>query len=153
MAADKGHFSRAELASGSDTLRDELSRLIAGPGLRAADYDATLRRFGSLHGVEVIGDGGQARLSDPDLDPNRRLSAVVFTGSDEVAVVPSARFVRDFELTYKESLEAGVDVKSIFALHTDGSASLRIERLATAARDSEGNLLKLSRGALGGFLR
>ncbi|WP_159987257.1 MULTISPECIES: hypothetical protein [unclassified Novosphingobium] len=150
-APEKTSFSRAQLTSGIDALRDELTRLIGGPGMRTADYDAVLRRFGNLHGIEIAGDG--ARLTDADSDPNRRLSAVAFADSTVVAIVPSARFVRDFDLTYKESLEAGADVKSIFTLQADGSATLRIERLASAIRDAEGNLAQPTHGVLGGFFR
>lgn len=133
-------------------LQEELARLIANPAMRTADYDDLLRRYGEARGYEVRGDDGSGRLTPNDSDPNRRLTALILTDSDMVALLPSARFIRDFML-YKERLEAGGDVKTLFHLEADGSAHLRIVQLAHGRSGSDGTVHSVQRGRLDGFLR
>lgn len=133
-------------------LQEELARLIANPAMRTADYDDLLRRYGEARGYEVRGDDGSGRLTPNDSDPNRRLTALILTGSEMVALLPSARFIRDFML-YKERLEAGSDVKTLFDLEADGSAHLRIAQLAHGRAGADGTVHSVQRGRLAGFLR
>ncbi len=133
-------------------LQGELARLIANPAMRTADYDDLLRRYGEARGYEVRGDDGSGRLTPNDSDPNRRLTALILTDSDVVALLPSARFIRDFML-YKERLEAGGDVKTLFHLEADGSAHLRIVQLAHGRAGADGTVHSVQRGRLDGFLR
>lgn len=145
--------ARAATSSVSLTpLQEELARLIANPAMRTADYDDLLRRYGEARGYEVRGDDGSGRLTPNDSDPNRRLTALILTGSDVVALLPSARFIRDFML-YKERLEAGGDVKTLFHLEADGSAHLRIVQLAHGRAGADGTVHSVQRGRLDGFLR
>ncbi len=133
-------------------LQEELARLIANPAMRTADYDDLLRRYGEARGYEVRADDGSGRLTPNDGDPNRRLTALILTGSEMVALLPSARFIRDFML-YKERLEAGSDVKTLFDLEADGSAHLRIAQLAHGRAGADGTVHSVQRGRLAGFLR
>ena len=133
-------------------LHEELARLIANPAMRTADYDDLLRRYGEARGYEVRADDGSGRLTPNDSDPNRRLTALILTGSEVVALLPSARFIRDFML-YKERLEAGGDVKTLFDLEADGSAHLRIAQLAHGRAGADGTVHSVQRGRLAGFLR
>lgn len=134
------------------SLQEELARLIAAPAMRTADYDALLRRHGELHGYEVSDESGSGRLTPIDGDPHRQLVALALADSPIVAVLPSARFVREFVL-YKERLEVGNDVKAVFDLTADGSAQLRIEALAHGRVTPDGRVFSPDRGLLGGFLR
>ena len=133
-------------------LQEELARLIANPAMRTADYDDLLRRYGEARGYEVRADDGSGRLTPNDGDPNRRLTALILTGSEVVALLPSARFIRDFML-YKERLEAGGDVKTLFDLEADGSAHLRVVQLAHGRAGADGMVHSVQRGRLEGFLR
>lgn len=145
--------SRAATSSVSlAPLQEELARLIANPAMRTADYDDLLRRHGEARGYEVRADDGSGRLTPNDGDPNRRLTALILTGSEVVALLPSARFIRDFML-YKERLEAGGDVKTLFDLEADGSAHLRIAQLAHGRAGADGMVHSVQRGRLAGFLR
>lgn len=133
-------------------LQEDLARLITNPAMRTADYDDLLRRYGEARGYAVQADDGAGRLTSNDGDASRWLTALALNGSDVVALLPSARFIRDFVL-FKERLEVGSDVKALFDLEADGSAQLRIERLAHGRAGADGTVHSVQRGRLAGFVR
>lgn len=133
-------------------LQEDLARLITNPAMRTADYDDLLRRYGEARGYAAQADDGAGRLTSNDGDASRWLTALALNGSDVVALLPSARFIRDFVL-FKERLEVGSDVKALFDLEADGSAQLRIERLAHGRAGADGTVHSVQRGRLAGFVR
>ena len=135
-----------------EQMRATVAQQIGNPGLRTDDYDASLAQFGTLWGVEVSADGQSARFIHSTSDTNRRLIGVVLSQVDAVAIVPSSRFAKDFTMTYKEILDAGSDVKLIFNCRSDGTGSLRINRVATGMVDSSMVLSNIKVGELTGFV-
>lgn len=141
-------------SAGSATIRellDEVSRLIASPSFKISDYDVSLGRFGEIYGVRF--DQERLRLIEPDSNVYRRLSAILTANDHRAVIIPSAQWIKGFDMTYKESLEAGEDVAQLFDLCPDGSGVLKMGRPAFALIDREGCLSGIERGVLLGFVR
>ena len=128
-----------------------LSDRLASPVVKASEYEAKLREFGQLWSVAVAPDGSRADLVPTSASPGGRLIGVQ-VAEGLIAIVPSGRFVKDFSMTFKESLEAGADVKTMFDCRVDGSAALKIKRIAYARVVDEGRLTGLHKGELMGFV-
>ncbi|MEY4951672.1 MAG: hypothetical protein RL299_96 [Pseudomonadota bacterium] len=126
--------------------------MILSPGLKSNEYDAALAKFGSVYGVQVSADGSSAQLIATDRDSARRLSAIHLADEGVAVILPSSRYVKEFAMTFKESLEAGSDVKMVFDCRVDGSATLKLQRLAYARVDSAMYLGGLTRGELAGYI-
>lgn len=135
-----------------DQIRQDVSTLILSPGLRSNEYDAALARFGTVYGIEIDSEARTARLVPADADPGRRLSAIHLADEDVAVILPSSRYVKEFAMTFKESLEAGADVKKVFDCRVDGSGTLKLVRPAQAKVDAALNIVGLNRGEIAGFV-
>ncbi|MBY8825521.1 hypothetical protein [Sphingomonas colocasiae] len=134
-------------------LREALSRLARDPGMRVSDYDALVTRFGTLFGVVLAADARSATLLAQASDPNRRLNALRLADDRRVALIPSSKYLKDFSMTYKESLEAGADVKAIYDCRDDGTGILQIDQLAWGMLADDTRLDGIVRGVLSGYIR
>lgn len=135
-----------------EELRQEIASLIDSPGMKSSDYEAALQRHGQVWGLEIALDGSTAKLVRPESDTARRISAVVLPGQNRAVLVPSSRFVKEFAMTFKETLEAGHDVKAAFDTQVDGSAKLRLVKLAVAQLDQSMQVIDIEPGKLAGFI-
>lgn len=135
-----------------EALRQEVSSLIQTPGLRSSDYEAALAGYGSIWAVALGENNRSGRLIPVDQDSNRRLSAVLLNGEQVAVIVPSHRYVREFAMIYKETLEAGSDVKTLFECRVDGSAALSLVAPAQCKVDAANVIVGLNKGVLAGFV-
>jgi hypothetical protein len=142
----------SQLPQVARSLLERLTRLLSSPGFRSGDYDAAIAQFGSIYGVQVS-PAGQVQLVRPDDDISRRLVAVVLDDEDIAVILPSSRYAKDFSMTYKESLEAGADVKALFECKMDGTATLKIIGVCAGRVDAGMGLHHVERGELAGFVR
>jgi hypothetical protein len=146
-AADTSGQRAAALARG-------LTQLASDPALTTGSYDQLVAEYGELHALQAPeAEGGHWRVIDGGNDRNRRLSALVFHGTTDIAIIPSLRFLRDFSQTYKDKLEAGDDVRALFECRVDGGGLLQVQQLATAKLYSGDIIADILRGELGGFVR
>jgi hypothetical protein len=135
-------------------LARRLTQLAGDPALTSGLYDQLIAEYGELHALQAPeGEGGHWRVIDGGNDRNRRLSVLVFSGTTQVAIIPSLRFLRDFSQTYKDKLEAGDDVRALFECRVDGTGLLQVQQLATAQLYSGDLIAEIVRGELGGFVR
>lgn len=148
----QAHPRESRLPPVARGLIESLTRLLSIPGFRSSDYDAAIEQFGSIHGVQVS-PAGQIQLVRPDYDSSRRLVAVVLDDEEVALIVPSCRYAKDFSLTYKETLEAGADVKALFECKIDGTATLKIIGVCAGRIDAGMSLHHIQRGELAGFVR
>jgi hypothetical protein len=151
-AAPQPHQRESRLPLVARGLVDSLTRLLSSPGFRMGDYDAAIAQFGSIYGVQVS-PAGQAQLVRLEDDSSRRLVAVVLDDEDVAVIVPSSRYAKDFSMTYKESLEAGADVKALFEFKIDGTAALKIAGVCSGRVEAGTGLHHIQRGELAGFVR
>lgn len=141
----------SRLAHTEEELRSTIAAMIADPGMRVSSYDRELTKFGTVCGLKLGADGQSAQLVSAGSDASRRLIVVLLNNQEDVIILPSGRFVKDFTMTFKHILDAGNDTKTVFSCHTDGSGILRVGRLATGQVDGP-NIRNLQKGDLSGFV-
>jgi hypothetical protein len=135
----------------AEELRRTISAMIADPGMRVSTYEGELTKFGTVFGLELESDGQNVRLVAAGPGASRSLTAVLLKNEQEVIIVPSSRFAKDFAMTFKGILEAGNDTKAVFDCHIDGSGILRVSCLATGQVEGF-NIRNLQKGDLSGFV-
>ena len=134
-------------------LARRLTELAGDPAIKNADYGNLVQEFGTTCGIDLDADGTVAELSDGAADPYRRLTGLRLPGSSRVAILPSAKFVKDFSQIYKETLEAGPEVRAVYECIPDGRGVLQITALASGTVGPDGLVTSIVRGRLGGFVR
>ena len=129
-------------------------RLLTSPAATAQDLDGALAQHGALRNINRDGHGGWRLEPHVSGDVTQKLVALVLRDAAEtVLIVPSSNFIKEFAMTFKETLEAGFEIKELFKARADGSGMLALEAPATARRDGGDQLVGIERGTLGGFVR
>jgi hypothetical protein len=126
--------------------------MIANPALSDADFDAGLRRHGRIIGLLLNSDNILITSDYLGGDPSQRVLALGI-GGDQLLLLPSCHFVKEFAILYKEKLEAGRIITEVFDCSIDGTGSLSLITPARAKLDENGGIAGLARGNLGGFVR
>ena len=141
-------------APSADPFLADYRALIANPAASAQDFDALLSSFGTAYNVNRDGQGGWLLTDHVSGDVTQKLVAFVQRGAgDNLLLLPSSNFIKEFAMTFKESLEAGFEIKELFDTRIDGSGILTLIAPATARRGASGLTQDIARGVLGGFVR
>jgi|GEM_PF-3895122 len=135
-----------------DSAFRDYNSLLTSDALTSDAFDARLRRHGALHDISLSTEGGLVLTPYASGHPARTVSAVVFADG-RALLVPSANFIKEFPIVYRETLDNSPETRAVFRTMRDGTGKLSYLRPATARVDPSGRLSGLIAGELGGFVR
>jgi hypothetical protein len=115
------------------------------------DYDMALRSFGKLYDAGVR--EGRVELYSFTGGSATTLLAAIDLSQGVYALIPSYYFVKEFDITYHEAIEAATFLKGIFTLEKDNTLTLKCTRAALARSGAADELTLVQPGTLGGFTR
>ncbi len=135
-----------------DLILSAYRALLTNQALTSQEFDRVLGQYGELMDVVHTSTGHLATGPYTSGSPSRRLVGLRLN-NNRLLLFPSSYFVKDFAMQFREVLEAGADIKEVFATDVDGTGRLRYSDVATARMDSSGHLVDIHRGRLSGFSR
>ncbi|MEG3180074.1 hypothetical protein [Sphingomonas sp. LT1P40] len=131
---------------------DDYRGLLQQSQLSGSAFVAAMTRHGALLEVVASNNDGLRLGYAATGGPGELLAGVKFEDGT-VLLIPSADFIMEFSLTYKESLDIGPLIQMAFRLDINGSGNLSYEVPALARAGANGELDFEQAGLLAGFTR